>query len=214
MKKSILFYLVIFTLLTSFGQLKIADAQAFIVLKDIPLDACIFLDKYDSSFAAYVISTRDKFLEARNPSFLSINEVNSLEEANNCDIAVRISQPSTSSVRVDVFSTETKKMLVSAKDSGFFFSANKIYTQVFSALGEDTSLGKRVIQERNLRLAKLERKKEESVKKISQPDKQDSAAAIITSIQSDVDELPLKNARSNKNAYAIVKTPQSRFCRE
>jgi len=204
MKKSIIFLLVIFSLLTSIGQLKIADAQAFKVLKDIPLDACILLDKYDPSAAAYVISTRDKFLEARSPSFLSINEVNSLEEANNCDVAVKISQPSMSSVRVDVFSTETKKMLISVKDSGFFFSANKIYTQVFSALGEDTSLGKRVIQERKLRLAKLETKKEESVKKISQLDKPDSAVAIITTIQSDVDELPLKNARPNKNAYAII----------
>ena len=171
--------------------------------KDIPLDACVFMGKYDPRAAAWVFTTRNKLLEARSPSFLSVKEVNSLEEANNCDIAVRISQPSTWSVKADIFSTETKGMLISVEASGFS-SSNKIISQVFSALGEDTSLGKQVIQERKLRLAKLETKKEESVKKISQPDKQDLAAVIITSVQSDVDELPLKNARQNKNAYAIV----------
>ena len=206
MKKSILFLLVFFTLLTSIGQLKIADAAAFKVLKDIPLDACIFLGNFDPRAAAYIISTRDKFLEARSPSFLSVKEVNSLEDVDNCDIVVIISQPSTWSVKADIFSTQTKNILTSVEASGSLFShpSGEIISQVSSALGEDTSLGKRLIQERKLRLAKLETNKEESVKKISPPNKQDSAAVIITGIQSDIDELPLKYAKPNKNAYAIV----------
>ncbi|MBC8198616.1 MAG: caspase family protein [Desulfobacteraceae bacterium] len=191
------------------------------VPKDIPLDACVFVGKYDPYAAAWVFTTHRKLLEAQRPSFLSVKEVNSFEEADNCDIAIRISQPSTSSVKADIFSTETKELLISIEESGFFIfdPADKIISQIFSTLGEDTPLQKRLIQERTLRLARLETKKEESVKEIFQPDKQDSAAAIITGIQSDVDELPAAIATPQKNSYAIVigienyrqKLPQADF---
>ncbi|MFH1992956.1 MAG: caspase family protein [Pseudomonadota bacterium] len=176
------------------------------VPRDIPLDACVFVGKYDPSAAAWVFTARRKLLEAQRPSFLSVQEVNSLEEADNCDIAIRISQPSTSSVKADIFSTETKELLISLEESGFFIfdPAEKIISQIFSALGEDTPLQKRLIKERKARLAKLEAKKEESVKKISQPDEKYSAAALITSVQSDIDELPSAIANPKKNSYAIV----------
>ena len=168
----------------------------------LPLDACIFLGEFDPSVATYVISARDKFMEALSPSFLSVKAVNSLEEANNCDIAVRISQQGTLYMGIDILSPQTKKVLYIAREGRDSFH-NAIIPIVFSMLGEDMPLRKRLIEERKLRLAKLETKKEDSAKKISRLDKQDSAA-IITAIHSDIDELPSKNARPNKKAYAIV----------
>jgi hypothetical protein len=183
-----------------------ARPPSAITPSNIPLDACIFVGKYDPSAAAWVFTTHRQLLESQSPSFFSVKEVNSLEDADNCDIAIRISQPNTSSVKADLFSTETKELLISIEESGFFIfnPAEKIISRIFSAVGENTPLQNRLIQERKLRLARLETKKEEAVKKISQPDKQDSATAIISGIQSDVDQLPAAIATPQNNSYAIV----------
>jgi hypothetical protein len=172
-------------------------------LRDVPFDVCVFLDKYDPSAASYVVSTRDKLLEARNPSFLSTKEVSSLDEGDSCDIAVRITQPGTWSVKADIISMETKAVLTSVDSSGFL-SSNRVVTQVFSALDPDTSLAKRIMQERATRLAKLQAKKEEPVKRTSQNDTHGAAAAVAAAVRSDIDELPRKTTLLNKNAYAVV----------
>lgn len=179
------------------------SAFAARALRDIPFDVCVFLDKYDPSAAAYVISARDKLLEARNPSFLSVKEVNSLDEGDTCDIAIKITQPGTWSVKADIISTNTKAILTSVDASGFT-SSNRVVTQVFSALDPDTSLAKRIMQERTSRLAKLQAKKDETVKRTTQNETLGAPATVAAAVRSDIDELPRRTTPLNKNAYAIV----------
>jgi len=178
-------------------------ALAMRVLKDIPLDACVFLGQFDPKAASYVISARDKLLTAQNPAFFSAREVKSLDEATECDIAIRISQPDTWSVKADIFSILTKEIITSTEASGFF-SANKIKYQIWSAIGEGTSLQNRLLQDRQSRLARLEAKKEASARQVVQPNKEDSTDAGAPIVRSDVDVLPPVIVRQNKNAYAIV----------
>ena len=120
---------------------------------DLALDACIFLGNYSPSSAGYVLSTREHFLNAPSPFFRSVSEVSSLEDAKNCDIAVRISCGSSCwSVNADVFSAKTKEPLVRVSQSGPSAGKN-IAASVFAAFREDTPIGRRMMEEQESRVA-------------------------------------------------------------
>jgi hypothetical protein len=115
---------------------------------DLPLDACIFLGSYNPSSAGYVMSTREHFLNAPSPFFRSVKEVSSLEDTQNCDVAVRISCGSSCwSVNADVFSARTKEPLVRVGQSGPSAGKN-IAASVFAAFQEETDLGRRMMAEK------------------------------------------------------------------
>jgi len=120
---------------------------------DLALDACIYLGNYNPSSAGYVLSTREHFLNAASPFFRSVREVSSLEDAKNCDIAVRISCGlSCWSVNADVFSAKTKEPLVRVSQSGPSAGKN-IAASVFAAFREDTPIGRRIVEEQESRVA-------------------------------------------------------------
>ncbi len=173
------------------------------VLKDVPLDACIVMGKYDPSAAAYVIETRNKLLNAQNPSFLSAQEAASLDASNACDVVVKISQPGSWSVKADIFSAQTRELLTSVEASGFF-SGRNIVSRIFLALDPDAQPAKQLMQERAARLAKAEAKKDESAKRTPPNETQGAPATAASVVRSDVDDLPQAGVQQNKNAYALV----------
>ncbi len=173
------------------------------VSKDIPADACLVMGRYDPKAAAWISSAYDKLL--KSAYFLSVHEANSLDEADRCDVAVRISQPDTWSVRAEIFSAATKERLAAVEEKGFFIAspADKVVSGVFAALAEGTALRSRMLEERKLRLGRLKQQKEDSAAKTFLPDRRQPVAAP-SGIVSDVDELPAAGNITNRNAYAIV----------
>ncbi len=114
---------------------------------DLPLDACIFLGNYDPRSAGYVMGTREHFLNAPRPFFRSVKEISSMENTEDCDIAVRISCGSSCwSVTADVFSARTKKALMRVNQAGPSAGKN-IAASVLAAFQEDTSLGQAILAE-------------------------------------------------------------------
>ena len=122
---------------------------------DLPLDACIFMGNYSPTSAGYVMGTREYFLNAPSPFFRSVREISSLEDAKNCDIAVRISCGSSCwSVNADVFSARTKDPLIRVNQSGP--SAGKsIAASVYAAFKADSPLGQRMLAEQKNMAAPL-----------------------------------------------------------
>ncbi|MRR18123.1 MAG: hypothetical protein EG826_16880 [Deltaproteobacteria bacterium] len=180
-----------------------SSAHAVKPLKDIPLDACVCLGNFDQRAAAYVIATRNRLMGARTPSFLSIKEVKSLDEADGCDVTVRISQPGTWFVKTEVFSSQTKELLTTVEASGFPGS-NRTVNKIFYELGEGTALQSRLISERQTRLAALDSKKEALAEPKARPSKQSPVISKESSARSDIEALPPPIGKHNKNAYAII----------
>jgi len=180
-------------------------AYAVREVRDVPLDACIFLGKYDPKAAAWTMSAYEKILRMRSPAFLEVHEVKSLDEAVACDIAIRISQPDTFAVKADIFSTQTKKIVSSVEESGFvlFNPAGKVVVGVMLALQDDTPLGRQMIQQRQLRLAKPAKDKDSESRIASLPEKKEPAS-LHAIVRSDIDDVPLLNRQQRKNAYAVI----------
>ena len=180
-------------------------AFAMRAVNDVPLEACIFLGKYDPKAAAWTMSAYEKFLRMQSPAFLNVHEVKSLDEAADCDVAVRISQPDTFAVRAEVFSTQTKKMISSVEESGFvlFNPAGKVVIGVMLALQEDVPLGKQMLQQRQSRLTKLQQEKEVAGRAKTVPEKK-KPDALQAAVRSDIDDVPSLNRPQKKNAYAVV----------
>jgi len=202
MKRFVCIVAIVFVLFFAGSDPASAISRESGISKDIPADACLVMGRYDPKAAAWTSSAYDKLL--KSSYFLSVREAGSLDDADECDVAVRISQPDTWSVRAEIFSAATKERIAAVEEKGFFISspADKVVSGVFAALGEGTALRARLLEERKLRLAGLKTQKEEAAK-ASAPDKQ-PVAAPPSGVVSDVDELPAARAVVNKNAYAIV----------
>jgi hypothetical protein len=169
----------------------------------LPLDVCIFLGDFDPRTAGYVIGARNSLIEKRTLLFHDVTEVSGLEDAKNCDVAVRISQPGFWRVRADVFSTKSKDALVSFEASGSN-AGSEIANAVYAAFAQDTQLGKRLIEEHSYRTAKNTGgqtvSNSDEVASINKEATLESSAFI----KSDIDSLPTAQGKSKKNAYAIV----------
>ena len=123
-----------------------------------PLDVCVFLGNYGISSAGYVIGARERFLGnaigAEN-FFHSATEISLIDDSEDCDLVIRLSQPRTFSVAADVFSPKTKELLINVKAGGPL-AGGKIYKAVCAAFKSDSALGRRMLAEHRERLARHE----------------------------------------------------------
>ncbi|OGR96719.1 MAG: hypothetical protein A2V88_01720 [Elusimicrobia bacterium RBG_16_66_12] len=112
--------------------------------RPLPVSACLVMGDYSPSTAGYVFATRDEFLDSSGTQFRSIKEVGSVGATRTCDLVVKISQPGTFSVRVDLLSPLGEAALFGASASGYG-AARKLRHAVAAAVAEGTELHSRIL---------------------------------------------------------------------
>ena len=121
----------------------------------VPFDVCVLMGSYSPTSAGYVLGARQRFLETGGTPFRSVAEIESMDEAGDCDVIAKIWQPGTFSVGLDVFAGDEELPSLSLKTTGLG-AGSKLVAALGAALAEGSPLAAKVAAARSARATTTE----------------------------------------------------------